>query len=75
MSDWRTQITEKTLQNYAAGKISWREIRHATELADFQIMLMALSELGLKLPRAARGRSSPGKQWLAEVLAARKAVT
>lgn len=70
--DWRTQITEDTVRDYAAGKVSWREIRHETQLDDFQIVLLALRELGLKLPRAAADRSSQAKQWLAETLAARK---
>ncbi len=71
--DWRMQITEDTVRDYAAGKVSWREIRNTTQLDDFQVVLMALRELGLKLPRAAANRSSQAKQWLTEALAARKA--
>lgn len=73
MSDWRTQISEDAVRDYAAGQVSWREIRHANQLDDFQVMLQALAALELKLPRAKPDRASAAKQWLAEALVERSA--
>ena len=69
MPDWRAQVPEQVVRDYAAGRTSWREIRATTDAEDFGIMLVALGDLGLKLPRAPRERPSPAKQWLADVLA------
>ena len=53
---------------YAAGRISWREIRDQSGVEDFNAMLTSLAENGLKLPRAPRERPSNSKNLMREIL-------
>ena len=66
-------LEEQTVRAYAAGAISWREIRQETGVEDFGRMLQALGALGLRLPRAAADRPTRAKEWMREILEERSA--
>jgi hypothetical protein len=63
------KLPEDTVRAYAEGRISWRQIREETGIENFWLMLEALGELGLQLPKADPARASEAKAWLREILA------
>ncbi|MFC7737668.1 hypothetical protein ACFQX4_17925 [Roseomonas sp. GCM10028921] len=57
------------IRAYAAGQISWSELRAQTGVEDFREVLQALGQAGLRLPRASRDRPTNARLWLRETLA------
>lgn len=72
--NWRVAKNEDTgHRDYKDGN-SRRAIRAMEKGEDFNLMLAALKELDLRLPRVSKDRDATGKETLADVPSSAKAV-
>lgn len=66
-------LTPQVMRDYAAGSITWSQIRERLGVTDFTLMLRRLGEENLRLPRAPSLRPSAARFWLRDELRDRTA--
>lgn len=63
-------LTAAVLQDYAAGRIAWKQMQRRLGVTDYDLVLMRLGEEGLKIPRADPRHSELGLIRLRQAMAA-----